>query len=159
MALTLENISRIFNPETGTVIGNYNPLPIFTFAIEKALVGFENPFLFHLDNLLLHLLCVFLVYRILLLMGASNIAAALGALLFGIHPMRVESVAWVTERKDVLFGVFYLGAMLTYIKYLIGKRKQKSLFWITFLLFFISLFAKIQAVVLPLSLLASRLLF
>lgn len=74
------------------------------------------------------------------------------ALLFGIHPMRVESVAWVTERKDVLFGAFYLGALLQYIKY---KHDGSGIRWVWMtMLFVLSLFSKIQAVSLPLSMMA-----
>lgn len=146
-----ENIGRIFHPVHGRVIGNYNPLPIFTFAVEKALFGL-NPQVFHFNNLLLHLLCVFFVFLLGKRMGLSPLASGLLALLFGIHPMRVESVAWATERKDVLFGAFYLGAMLTWLKYLGGQGKKW--FWYTFLLFIFSLFSKIQAVSLPLTLLA-----
>lgn len=148
-----QSIVNIFNPETGLVIGNYNPLPIFTFAIEKAIFGLE-PKVFHFNNLLLHLGCTFLVYRIMLKLKLSVWAAAIAALMFGIHPMRVESVAWVTERKDVLFGVFYLGAIFTYIRHLESKNKKQFYYIATLVLFVISLFAKIQAVALPLSLLA-----
>lgn len=146
---TFDNIKNIF---TTTIIGNYNPLPIFMFAIEKAIFGLK-PFVFHFNNLLLHLGCTFLVYKIMIEMKLSPTAAALGALLFGIHPMRVESVAWVTERKDVLFGIFYLGAMLTYIYSL--KKPAESRKWLvyTFVLFVFSCFSKIQAVSLPLSML------
>ncbi len=134
------------------VIGNYNPLSIWTFALEKKAFGFESPYNWHLDNLLLHLLCVLLVYYIALMLGLSWRGAVFVALLFGIHPMRVESVAWVTERKDVLFGVFYLGALFQYIKY---KKDQKSWRWAWMTLFFaLSLFSKIQAVSLPLSMMA-----
>ncbi len=144
-----ENTKTIFN--TG-VIGNYNPLPIWTFAIEKRMFGFEKPYFWHLNNVLLHLICVFLAYRIAIFLGIGWRGAFLTALLFGIHPMRVESVAWVTERKDVLFGAFYLGALLQYIKY---KHDQKSSRWIWMTLFFtLSLFSKIQAVSLPLSIMA-----
>ena len=134
------------------VIGNYNPLTIWTFALEKMYFGFEDKFNWHLNNVLLHLMCVYLVYRIVLLMGISWRGALLTALLFGIHPMRVESVAWVTERKDVLFGVFYLAALLQYVKL---KLDQKSIRWVWLTVFFVlSLFSKIQAVSLPLSMLA-----
>lgn len=145
-----ENIKGIF---TSTVIGNYNPLPIFMFAVEKAIFGLE-PLVFHFNNVLLHLVCVFLVYKFLIKLKLSPLAAAFGALLFGIHPMRVESVAWITERKDVLFGAFYLGALLTYIKSLEKpKQAKKWLSW-TFGLFVLSSLSKIQAVSLPLSMLA-----
>ncbi len=133
---------------TSTVIGNYNPLSIWTFAIEKMTYGMENLGGWHLTNILLHLLCVLLVLRISTLLGLSWRGAVFVALLFGIHPMRVESVAWLTERKDVLYGFFYLMALWLYIKSKIGSRKYTV--WI--LLFFVlSLFSKIQAVVLPLS--------
>ncbi len=135
-----------------TVMGGYNPLSIFTFALEKHFFGLD-PFVFHLNNLLLHLLGVFLVFQLMRQLGLSPLAAAFGALLFGLHPMRVESVAWVTERKDVLFGVFYFGALLTYLRSL--RQASRRAYWQgwTLLLFVFALFSKIQAVALPLSLL------
>ncbi|MEM9919310.1 MAG: tetratricopeptide repeat protein [Bacteroidota bacterium] len=136
------------------VIGGYNPLTILTFAIEKHFFGLD-PFVFHLNNLLLHLVCVYFVYRILLLLKLSPMAALFGALLFGIHPMRVESVSWATERKDVLFGAFYLAATYTYILWLKAREQEKvRLFAITLLLFTLSLLSKIQAVAFPMTLLA-----
>ncbi|HMU05309.1 MAG TPA: hypothetical protein PJ990_16865, partial [Saprospiraceae bacterium] len=144
-----KNTKEIFS---SGVIGNYNPLTIWTFAIENRFIGLENPSRWHLHNIFLHLICVFLSYRIALLLGLSWRGAILLALLFGIHPMRVESVAWVTERKDVLFGAFYLGALLQYVKY---KDDQKNIRWLWMTsLFVLSLFSKIQAVSLPLSMMA-----
>jgi protein O-mannosyl-transferase len=144
-----QNTKEIFS---SGVIGNYNPLTIWTFAIENRYIGFENPSRWHLHNIFLHLICVFLSYRIAILLGMSWRGAIFLALLFGIHPMRVESVAWVTERKDVLFGAFYLGALLQYIKY---KHDQKTIRWVwVTALFVLSLFSKIQAVSLPLSMMA-----
>lgn len=142
------NTSEIFS---STVIGNYNPLTIWTFAIENRIYGIDNPGPWHGTNVFLHLLCVFFVYRISLLLGLRWQGSLLVALLFGIHPMRVESVAWVTERKDVLFGVFYLSALYLYIK---GKLKGKVRHLIIAILFLLSLLSKIQAVILPLSMLA-----
>lgn len=144
-----KNTKEIFS---SGVIGNYNPLTIWTFALENRYIGFENPSRWHLHNIFLHLICVFLSYRIALLLGLSWRGAIFLALLFGIHPMRVESVAWVTERKDVLFGAFYLGALLQYVKY---KHDQKNIRWLWMTtLFVLSLFSKIQAVSLPLSMMA-----
>ena len=115
-------VSNIFDVDKGAVIGNYNPLPILTFAVEKSISGgkFSEGFvrLIHTDNLLLHLLAVFLVIKLLLAMGFGNWGAFVGGLLFGIHPMRVESVAWATERKDVLFAVFFFAALVYYMKWL-----------------------------------------
>ncbi|MFT6333684.1 MAG: tetratricopeptide (TPR) repeat protein [Saprospiraceae bacterium] len=142
------NTKEIFS---STVIGNYNPLTIWTFAIENRIYGIDNPGPWHGTNVFLHLLCVFFVYRISLLLGLRWQGALIVALLFGIHPMRVESVAWLTERKDVLFGVFYLAALFLYIK---GKTVGKVRHIVIAILFLLSLFSKIQAVVLPLSMLA-----
>ncbi len=144
------HVKAIFS---SSVMGGYNPLSIFTLAIEKHFFGLE-PFVFHLNNLLLHLLAVFLVFRLLVNLGLSPLAAVVGATLFGLHPMRVESVAWVTERKDVLFGVFYLGAMLCYLRSLRNPSRQNYWQWWTLALFVLALFSKIHAVALPLSLLA-----
>ena len=142
------NSKKIF---TSNVIGNYNPLTIWTFAVEKRMYGFEKPGKWHTTNIILHLICVFFIYRICLLLGLRWQGSLFVAILFGIHPMRVESVAWVTERKDVLFGAFYLSALYFYIK---GKLNGKKYHILIFTLFLLSLFSKIQAVILPLSMIA-----
>jgi tetratricopeptide (TPR) repeat protein len=144
-----EDTKQIFS---SGVIGNYNPLSNWTFAVEKVYFGFDKPFNWHLNNVILHLICVLLVYKIALMLRIGWMGSAVVALLFGIHPMRVESVAWITERKDVLFGVFYLGALWQYIKYK-HDLKQSRWAWMT-LFFILSLLSKIQAVSLPLSMLA-----
>lgn len=141
------NTSQIFST---TVIGNYNPLTIWTFLIEQKIFGLDQPFYWHLDNLILHMICIYFVYRISLLMGLKWQGAALVSLLFAIHPLRVESVAWVTERKDVLFASFYLAAIFLYLKNKLIQAKPRYLIAII-ILFVLSLFSKIQAVALPLS--------
>jgi len=136
----------------GDVIGGYNPLTIWTFAIEKMVHGIdnENAWKWHLDNVILHLLCTLLVFFIGRRLGLNLWASIFFAGLFGIHPMRVESVAWVTERKDVLFGFFYLLSMLYYIKYV--TEEKKKIYWaIIYISFALSLLSKIQAVILPIS--------
>ncbi|MEO6132883.1 MAG: hypothetical protein ABIQ02_13620, partial [Saprospiraceae bacterium] len=83
--LSWNNIVNIFSTH---VIGNYNPLPILTFTIERSIVGL-NPALYHIDNLVLHLICVFFVYRIFRALDLTALVSGAGAALFGIHPMRV----------------------------------------------------------------------
>jgi len=144
--VTTFDLKTIF---TETVIGNYNPLPIFTFAIEHAIVGTKAT-LYHFNNLWLHLLNIALVYFLGRRLRLNQIAAALLACLFAIHPLRVESVAWVTERKDVLFSAFYFGALLLYEKHR-QSGKDSSWHWGVAGLFVLALFSKIQAVSLPLS--------
>lgn len=144
--LNLENVKKIF---TEDVIGNYNPLPILTFAIENEIVGL-NPFYFHLNNIILHVLGCLLVYFIGFKMGLNRWSALLLSLLFAIHPMRVESVVWITERKDVLFGLFYWLSIFFYLDY--RKKDRKSFYYLALLIFPLALLSKIQAVALPLSL-------
>ena len=100
-----------------TVNKTYIPLSLFSFAWEHEVWGF-NPFIFHLHNLLLHLVNTALVIALARFFGLSRAAGLLSGLIFGVHPMHVESVAWVTERKDVLYAFFYLLAVLCYLTYL-----------------------------------------
>jgi tetratricopeptide (TPR) repeat protein len=146
-------IKTIFSTD---VMGNYNPLPIFTFAIEKYFFAPNpelNPFVFHFNNLWMHLVCTALVFVIFIKLEMSLAAAFIGALLFGIHPMRVESVAWITERKDVLYGMFFLASLFTYILYLRSEASKTRWYLLTLLLSVFAYFAKVQAVTLPLSML------
>lgn len=145
--LTWDNIKAIF---TEHVIGNYNPLTILSFAIEYHFVG-ENAFLFHLDNLLLHLFNIVLIFALGKRLKLGLYPSLFFAALFAIQPMRVESVAWITERKDVLFAAFYFGAIHKYLDYKI--KKSKSAYILSIFLMILSCLSKIQAVSLPLSLL------
>ena len=150
-----QNTVKIFKSD---VIGNYNPLTIWTFALEKRLYGkgsyngLESPGQWHHTNVLLHLICVWLVYLISRRLRLGLIGAGFVAALFALHPMRVESVAWVTERKDVLYGMFFLAAMYQYI-----RTKTNPTLWryvLIYLFFGLSLLSKIQAVALPLVMVA-----
>jgi len=92
----------------------YYPLVFTSFWLEYRVWGL-NPAGYHLTNVLLHALSAVLVY---LLVRRWNPSVALWTgLLFAVHPVHVESVAWITERKNVLSGVFYLSAFLTYWKW------------------------------------------
>ncbi len=101
-SLSFDNLKAIF---TEKVNGTYIPLTTLSFAIEYHFFGYD-PFVYHLTNLVLHLLVICLVYFFALRLGLSLIGAGISALIFGLHPMHVESVAWVTERKDVLYAFF-----------------------------------------------------
>lgn len=152
-----KTIANIFDPEKGAVIGNYNPLPILTFAIEKAITKGEfSPKLIHFNNLVLHLFTTLCVMLLLWRMGLGNWGVLFGGLLFGLHPMRVESVAWATERKDVLFAVFFFAALVCYVRWLKSKDQARRIWlYVTMVvLAVLSLFSKVQAVTLPLSMLA-----
>jgi tetratricopeptide (TPR) repeat protein len=145
----LENTKDIF---TTPVNAGYIPLVILSFAFEKMLYGFDRPGWWHFNNIILHLICVLFVFRIALALGLKIIPAAFCALLFGIHPMRVESVAWITERKDLLYVSFYLLSLYYYIKS-VKLSLRKRYFLIILAGFILALLSKIQAVTLPLSML------
>ena len=132
--------------------GTYVPLPLLSFAIDYKLFKLEA-WGYHLHNLLLHLVCTLLVFFLLKKLKIKPVYAFFGALLFGIHPMRVESVAWVTERKDLLFSMYYLGAVLSYLFYVTEEKNRRRYYLLTLVFFIVSLFSKIQAVSLPLTLL------
>lgn len=153
-----ETIKNVFDIDKGNVIGNYNPLPILTFAVEKSLAGNKiSPRLIHTTNLLLHLATVWMAMLLLFRMGFNNWGVLVGGLLFGIHPMRVESVAWATERKDVLFAVFFFAALALYDRWVKREKTGESrmgLYLGMIVLALLSGFSKVQAVTLPLSMLA-----
>jgi len=135
----------------------YLPLTALSYAIEYKFFGY-NPFISHLINILLHLGSVVLIFFLAMRLGLSTLGAFLSALIFGIHPMHVESVAWVTGRKDVLCGVLFLGSLLSYIQFLDGSKKDsfdfksKSFKWfvMAYVLGLFSVLAKPAALGLPL---------
>jgi tetratricopeptide (TPR) repeat protein len=147
---------------TGHTCGNYSPLVVLTYSIEHifdpvvkpgAMVADNfNPFTYHLTNVLLHLGATAMSFFLFRALGLRSWALGIATVLFGIHPMRSESVAWVTERKDVLYGLFYIGALFSYWKFLSEPAgKTRWMVW-TVVLGVLSYFSKIQAVSLPLSL-------
>ena len=142
-------ITNLFNPEifTRAVQGNYHPLTMFSMAINYAISG-TNAWSYHLFNLVFHLINCILVFRLAyLLSDKNNFIALVTALLFGIHPMHVESVAWVSERKDVLYGLFFLLGLISYVKYVDENSKRHYVLAMVFM--FLSLLSKPAAVIFP----------
>lgn len=131
---------------------NYHPLTTLTYWFEYSLFGL-NPLPYHLLNVLLHLLNTWLVYKLAEKLSGKKITALLVALFFAIHPMHVESVAWISERKDVLYTAFYLLSLLMYLRFLKAENKTK-LYIAALLLFVCSLLSKSAAVTLPIILIA-----
>ena len=139
------NIKLLF---TTPVQGNYHPLTMISLAFNYAISG-SQAWSYHLLNLLLHLVNCILVFRLALLLSNRNIIIAFTAsILFGIHPMHLESVAWVSERKDVLYGLFFLAGLISYTKF--ADAGLKKHYWLTLVFFILSLLSKPAAIIFPL---------
>jgi len=124
-------------------MGNYHPLPLLSYAIEYALVGLD-PRTMHTTNVLLHAINTVLVFMLGARLLGLRWAGIIMALLFALHPMHVESVAWLSERKDVLYTAFFLLALLSYIGYV---RKGGARSYLLVLVFFaLALLSKSAAV-------------
>lgn len=143
--LAWENIKAIFSQP---VAANYHPITMLSFAINYQISGLDA-FGYHLINLFLHLSNAVLVfYFVWLLSKGKKWVALIAAVLFGIHPMHVESVAWIAERKDVLYTFFFLLGLIRYLQYRIRKTAKNYL--LTFFFFVLSVLSKPSAVVFPL---------
>lgn len=144
-------------------MGHYQPLAWLTFAVDHWFWGM-NPRGYHLANVALHALNAVLVYFLIgaLLRRTSGVVrldqpigcrlcCAVGALFFAVHPLRVESVAWVTERRDVLSACFYLATVLTYVGMRESPRRvvRWTLYSTCFVFFGLSLLSKAWGITLP----------
>jgi tetratricopeptide (TPR) repeat protein len=141
------NLKEIFSRN---VVSNYHPLTILTLALEYQFFGL-NPTGYHAFNVLLHLLNVILVFYAVYLISDKAGVALLASLLFGIHPIHAESVAWVAELKDLLYTFFYLASYILYLKYINDRNKKFYIY--ALLLFLASILSKAMAASLPVVLL------
>ena len=140
-----QSIHRFF---TTNYLRMYQPVTMISYALDYKM-GELNALTYHRTNFIFHLLNVLLVFYVIFLLTKQSAIAAISALFFGIHPLHVESVAWISERKDLLYSFFYLGSLITYILY--RKRNNSYKFYVLSILFFLlSLFSKSAAVTLPL---------
>ena len=131
-SLSFSNIAYLFNFHT-YVGGNYHPLAILSLAIDYNLYGLTPTSLpgsfegtgYHVTSILIHLCSVIALYFFCLRLTKEVWVAAITALLFGIHPMHVESVAWISERKDQLYVLFYFVALYFYVRYQQNQKDEK----------------------------------
>lgn len=132
--------------------GNWHPLAWISHMLDCQLFGL-NPGGHHLTNALLHTASTVLLFAFLLRVTGAPWRSAAVAALFGWHPLHVESVAWVAERKDVLCAGFWMLTLLAYARYAqaSGARMPRSRLWygLTLLLFVLALMSKPMAVTLP----------
>lgn len=112
--------NRLLNPPswaslahiwTHPYVGLYVPVSYTLFLVEAALTARPDPHVFHATTLVLHAACAWLVFRVLRRCVSSDIAACAGALVFAVHPLQVESVAWISETRGTLSALFGLLAL------------------------------------------------
>ena len=145
-----EKIDSLFSPSTDVML-NYHPLTMLTLAYNYQESGLEIGSYINW-NVGLHLANVLLVFIFIYLLTQKNLYISFFcSLMFGIHPMHVESVAWIAERKDVLYAFFFLLSLIFYLFYL--KTKNYLFLLFTALVFVASCLSKAMAVPLPLVLL------
>ena len=123
--------------------GHYHPLTMASLSIDNVLGGGEAK-AFHIMNILLHTLSVLVLFFLMKRLFADIKIAFFVALIFAIHPIQVESVAWISERKNLLFGLFFLLSLVQYKRYL--ERPNNKNLWLSILLFVFSLLSKVTAI-------------
>ena len=138
-------------------IGHWHPLTWFSHMLDCQLYGL-NAGCHHLTNVLLHAATAILLFLVLRNMTGALWRSAFVAAVFAIHPLRVESVAWVAERKDVLSGFFFMLTLWAYVRYVRkhGAERQGAfsflrfrLYWLVLLFFTLGLLSKSTLVTLP----------
>ena len=140
---SFRSIAEIFQQ---SINDTYIPLTTLTWAVEKHIFG-VSPEVSKTINILLHLLTANLVFKLGIRLKYSISIAFWAAAVFYVHPMRVESVAWITERKDVLFAPLYLMACLSYLDFFQAGRFRDYLTAIIFAA--LAILSKPMAVSLP----------
>ncbi len=145
--ITPASISRAlttYDPEL------YIPLTLFSYQIDH-LIGGLDPMIYHLSNLILHTMNALLVAWLLFILTKQKWVSVLCGILFAVHPLSTEAVAWASARKDVLSTFFFLLSLISYLRYResgSGKDYATSIF-----LFAFALMAKVQVIILPVLLL------
>ncbi len=141
---TLKTIFTTYDPEL------YIPLTFFSYQVDF-LFGGTHAFVYHLQNLLWHGLNALLVTWLAFLLTRRGWAALAAGLLFAVHPLHAEAVAWAAARKDVLSTFFFLSSVIAYLY--ARARASRRLYWLGVGLFLLGLLAKVSVITLPLVLL------
>jgi len=152
-SLSFDSIQNIFSEIY--YMSNYHPLTTLSYAVDWAIAG-DNPVWYHVVNLLFHLLNTMLVFVVIkrIFRVKSDWVPFFVAMIFAVHPMHVESVAWISERKDVMYTFFFLLALLKYHDYKEATTNKWKPYLLVILFFLMSLMSKSAAVVFPVALFA-----
>lgn len=131
-------------------VGNYQPLTLLSYAIDFA-IGGTDPTVYHITNILFHAANAVLVWWFIDKVSGNKLIALFVALLFALHSTQTESVSWIAERKNVLYGFFFLLALIQYAAH-VGGRKG-AMVWVV-PLGILSMLCKAAAISLPFALFA-----
>jgi len=145
-ALNWKSIGQAFSSELVKKSSNWHPVTWLSLMLDYQIFGL-NPFGYHLINLLFHVLNTILLFLILRRMTKTLWPSAFVAALFAIHPLHVESVAWIAERKDVLSTFFFMLTLGAYSYYVEHPGFRRYFFVLLF--FVLGLMAKPMLVTLP----------
>ncbi len=143
--ISFNNISYIFSHS----IEGYHPLSLITLAIEYKIVGL-SPLIYHVDNLLLHLLNCIVLYFVCIMLFKNNRISLIVVILFAISPVNVQTVAYAAERRGLLMAFFYLLSLLMYVKHIENNDYKK--YFLSLVLFILSLFSNGRSIPLVLCL-------
>jgi tetratricopeptide (TPR) repeat protein len=147
---------HLWNPMVSMVQGFLALFP--TSTADPSTGTLLNPYLFHATNIILHLGSTLIVYQILRRLRFASWPACAGALVFALHPLQVESVAWASALKDVLYGFFSLLAILAYLLSAAanntpeapgGHRRARNLYLLATVLFLLAALSKVTAIMVP----------
>lgn len=142
------SVTNLKTAFTTFYVGNYAPIQIISYMLDYELWGM-NPSGFKLTNILLHALCCILFYRLLTRHFAYNKTSAfVAAAIFLAHPVQVETVAWISQRKTLLAGIFMLLSLQLYLDYQKADRKKYLIYSGSLAMFLLSLLSKTVTMVL-----------
>lgn len=138
--------AEVFEPST--VQGYYQPLTMVSLMLDAAMGGSaDNLRPFHRTSLTLHVANTLLLFLLMYLLFADSLAAALAAMVFGVHPLTVESIAWVSERKTLMATFFALVSLVCYVRY--TQRRERAAYACTILAYALALLSKPTSLPLP----------
>ncbi len=143
-SLSIRNIAAFFS---NTFLGNYAPLHLCTYALDFQIWGLD-PKGYHLTNLVFHLFNTVGTFYLVSIITRNKNAAWLTAMLFAIHPVNVETVAWISQRKTLIAQAFFILSFIQYLRFATG-HSSRNYYWSLFF-FFCSLLSKVSTITLPL---------
>lgn len=131
---------------TSTANYMYHPITMFSYMVDWSLSG-GKPWLFHLTNVIIHIMNIVLLFFLLQTLHVEKNILTFILIVFAMHPLQVEAVAWISGRKELLYAFFFLISLLLYVRY--WEIKQRIVLLYSLIAFVFSLLSKPSAIMLP----------